>query len=773
MGLESVLALVRRTAGGAVDADAPLMEAGVDSLGAVELRKELLRAVGECVELSSTLIFDHPTARQVATHLQGRQPGAADNCTRDAALASAGGQVEIVGLSLLLPQHVSELREMIYCGCDLLGTIPLTRWDVKQAALDLAGSPPEVASRIHHGGFLRDAELFARNLFGISTAEATAMDPQQRQLLERGYLAFHAAGMSKPALLGAVVGVNVGQWASEFGSVLLGTPAGRGVYASTGFSCSVTCGRVSFVLGLHGPCASYDTACSASLVASHSSVRALQHAECVSALSAGVNMMFDPAVMRGHAVVGFTSITGRSHTFDVRADGYARGEAIGAVSCRLGAGDDAMSSSAKMVGSAVRQDGRSVSLTAPNGRAQEGVLGASLADARLEPNALTVLEAHGTGTALGDPIELGAVAAIFLARREGMQESMRIGSLKANAGHTEPGAGLAGALKLVMQLRDMSVSPNAQLRVLNPHVGGALRGVACGLSVQLAAAVTGAGSGGVSSFGYAGTIAHAVQRRAVAAEELALFQLPLAYCRHGFAWREPPHPFAQRRLASSDGATAVFRSPAAGALHALVADHVVSGRVVFPGAGYLEMARAGGAATLRGVYFVEPLAIEAADLLVECSVVDGRFEVRSGAADAMDDDATVHCSGATGIDATWQHVEHASLRTSVPCAADVGTLYDGFHAVGLQYGPGYRTLVQAWGGRRTALARLRTRLTLEGTRTQVHPADLDDALCTSAVIGSSGGDSETRLPFAVDEALLRGPASGALLAVSGALSSKH
>ena len=117
------------------------------------------------------------------------------------------------------------------------------------------------------------------------------MDPQQRQLLERGYLTLHAARLSKAAVLGGVVAVSVGQWQSEFGSVLLGTPAGRSVYASTGFSCSVTCGRVSFVLGLQGPCASYDTACSASLVACHSAARALRHLECASHLVVGINLM--------------------------------------------------------------------------------------------------------------------------------------------------------------------------------------------------------------------------------------------------------------------------------------------------------------------------------------------------------------------------------------------------------------------------------------------------------------------------------------------------
>ena len=188
----------------------------------------------------------------------------------------------------------------------------------------------------------------------------------------------------------------------------------------------------------------------------------------------------------------------------------------------------------------------------------------------------------------------------------------------------------------------------------------------------------------------------------------------------------------------------------------------MQGRVIFPGAGYLEMARAAlGATGLHGMYFLQPLAVEAPGLLVECTVSDRRFEVRSGDADAIEA-ATVHCSGAAGGgSAYWQRVDHAPLRPPA-AAADVGALYDGFHAVDLQYGPGYRTLAQAWGAVSHALARLRARSTHEGT--QVHPADLDDALCTSGVIASSGRDGETRLPFAVDDAALRGVA-GTLWAV--------
>jgi len=211
-----------------------------------------------------------------------------------------------------------------------------------------------------------------------------------------------------------------------------------------------------------------------------------------------------------------------------------------------------------------------------------------------------------------------------------------------------------------------------------------------------------------------------------------------------------------------------FRSPAAGALRTVVANHVVQGRVIFPGTAYLEMARAaaGTSAALRDVFFLQPLAIEAVSLLVECTVADGRFEVRSLEADEAMSGVVVHCSGAIVAIDGWQHVDHASVRGgSCAFASDCGALYDEFDAVGLQYGPGYRTLLQGWGGMTEAISRLRVRSTHEGTH--VHPADLDDVLCTSAVVVSLGGDgggTGARLPFAVDDALLRA-APGHLWAV--------
>jgi acyl transferase domain-containing protein len=597
---------------------------------------------------------------------------------------------------------------------------------------------------------VRGAALADNAAFAVSPAEAEAMDPCQRLVLELGYAALHDAPLDRAALSGSLTGVFLGFSGTEFAQVLRTSPAGGSVYTATGSSASIAAGRLSYTLGLHGPCASYDTACSAALVAGHAGLRALQLGECAVGVVVGVTLMLAPGVGASFAVAGMTSARGRSHTFDERADGYARGEACGGVALRRGAEDGVV---LRLLGSAVRQDGRSASLTAPNGQAQQGLLVAALHDASTRVDALALNEAHGTGTALGDPIEASSLVGAVLSARE---DALTVGGVKANIGHAEPAAGMTGLLKLVLGLRAGRAAPNGQLRSLNPYVCDTMRGVAGALPTQLAAMTL--GSGGVSSFGYSGTIAHAVLRHARRDGGVAAVLPPLEYRRRSFPWRDPPHPFVQRAIPTSDGAV-VFRSSTADTLHALVADHVVQGRVIFPGAGYLEVVRAAGATALHGVYFLQPLAAEAPGMLIECAVSNGRFEVRTSETEAFQG-ATAHCSGATATDAVWQRVDHALLHT-LSRAADVGALYDGFDAVGLQYGPGYRTLINAWGGASDALSRLRARSPHEGT--QVHPAHLDDTFCTSAAMASSGG-GETRLPFAVDNALLQG-APGELWAV--------
>ena len=392
------------------------------------------------------------------------------------------------------------------------------------------------------------------------------------------------------------------------------------------------------MLGLHGPCVSFDTACSTALVAGHAAWRAVQLRECERALLASVNLMLTPGVSLSFAVAGMTSAAGRCHTFDARADGYVRGEACGAAVLQPMPGA-AAEAAAVLRGSAVRQDGRSASLTAPNGSAQRALLQAALAEAGVAAAGVARLEAHGTGTALGDPIEAGALNAALLQARSDAHAPLALGGVKANAGHAEPAAAMAGLLVLAAGLARGLAAPNAQLRRLNVRVGEALRGgAACALPTGLAAmgrCEAGGLAGGVSSFGYSGTIAHALLQgasRAAAVGEGG--GAPLRYRRRAFLWSEPAHPLLQRRLPAPSGCAALFRSPVAGPLHALVADHIVRGRILFPGVAYLETARAAcsaaappsaAGAALRGVFFLQPLALEAGGAAwVECAAARER-----------------------------------------------------------------------------------------------------------------------------------------------------
>ena len=318
-------------------------------------------------------------------------------------------------------------------------------------------------------------------------------------------------------------------------------------------------------------------------------------------------------------------------------------------------------------------------------------------------------------------------------------------------------------------MRDRVAPPNSQLRAVNPHVVEAFDGISCTLPTQLSAApacyaqASGLCAGGVSSFGYSGTIVHALlQDDGVArgAGRPAVASSP-HYVRRSFAWSEQAHPLAQGVDAAAPSGLVRYASPAAGALRSLVADHIVQGRVVFPGAGYLEMARAASdaasdaatdAATdaasslLRRVFFLQPLLLDGdvAQLRVVCELnaAEERFEVRSELTE--EGASTAHCGGSTG-----------AVRGSCGAAVSAADLYSAFRGMGLEYGPAYRTLAGMWASPASgaAVGQLRRRRRLQGT--SVHPADLDGALQLTALL-ATGAASEVRLPFSVESAALRG-----------------
>ena len=527
-----------------ISADAPLMEAGLDSLGAVEFRNRLAARLGDAIELPETVVFDFPTLRQLEEHLCSRSSPPTrvtlklpnglpkvphpPTLQREEVLTRCNASdITVVGESCMLPASLVSmplLAEATATAKGMMSIAPASRWDAEHVP---PGIKPDVADRTRHGAFVQDATFYDNARFAISPAEATAMDPQQRLLLETGYTTLHASGRDKAALSGSGTGVAVGIYATEFLRVLEQSALGRSVYAAAN-ALSIASGRVSFALGLHGPCASFETACSASLVSCHSAVRALQHDECQAHLAAGVNLMLVQSSSVGMAIAGMTSVAGRCHTLDNRADGFARGEGVSGVILAHSA------AAVDLPGSAVRQDGRSASLTAPNGQAQQSLLCAALDEAGATMATHVLTELHGTGTPLGDPIEAGSLAAAVLSQ-QGPGDSLVCGGLKANLGHGESTAGVSGLLQLILSIVHSKAPANAQLRVLNPRVGSVMSGKANVMSTQLGRVHVAVSrtpteqSGGVSSFGYSGTIVHAALRTMRHVSARAPQSMPLVY----------------------------------------------------------------------------------------------------------------------------------------------------------------------------------------------------------------------------------------------------
>ena len=647
---------------------------------------------------------------------------------------------------------------------------------------------------VRHGAFIAGADLFDSGFFSVSPAEALAMDPQQRLLLEFGYLAFHSFGTRRDELQGADCSIFLGIMNADFALLRANDES---VYAATGSTISIAAGRLSFTLGVQGACASVDTACSSAVVALHAAAQALRSAECTTALTLATSLMLQGQTHVVYARAGMLSPDGRCKTFDARANGYARGEGVGTLVL------SAQQQGAHLLGGcAIRSDGRSASLTAPNGLAQTRMIGAALNMARV--GWLKLVEAHGTGTSLGDATEVRSLERALDSTLPCM------GSIKANIGHCEPAAGLAGILALVFrgqQANGLSV----QLRILNQMISSPLRSMGGNVPTQVTQVRDDGIVGGVSSFGYSGTIAHAVlapgrdQISTLASLSLgdgsaAPSQQPVRFKRSALPWRERPHPFLQRRLRSSSESEVVFRTPTAGAMFALVAEHMIQSRVMFPGAGHLELARAACSAAplampqsaLHGIFFLQPLAMGAPGVHVECTTVAeqsggarGRFEVRSGTISAaVLEEPSIHCSGETALPgmATASLEMERQRSAAGPARARtrrgthsmvIAALYDRFHQSELQYGPKFRRLLRAWagGGGGVAVARLKTRKSCHGTK--MHPADLDGALQLSmptVLTWKGAGSVDTKLPFAVDQAQLES-AAGEMWAVRSCLTS--
>jgi len=405
-----------------------------------------------------------------------------------------------------------QFRQMLLSGKHAITEIPPDRWDV-DACYD---ADPQVPGKTYSrwGGFLERVDEFDAAFFGISPREARHMDPRQRILLETAWEALANAGLPPESLSGSNTGVFIGHMIGDYYSLETAHTSGIDSYVGTGNLDSILANRLSYVLNLQGPSLAVDTACSSSLVALYLACQSLRLDECQSAIVGGINLMLTPEMHVMGAKSLLLSPDGRCKTFDRGANGFVRGEGCGVLVLKrladaLTANDHVL---AVIRGIAVNQDGRTNGISAPNGLSQQRVIRRALQNALLDASQVTFVETHGTGTVVGDAIELETLAEIY-----GMPSEVGpcyLGAVKTNLGHLEGAAGAAGVIKMILCLQHGFIPPNLNFRELNPHISLGHTRLRLPDAVEPWRVNEGPRRGAVSSFGLGGTNGHVILEEA-------------------------------------------------------------------------------------------------------------------------------------------------------------------------------------------------------------------------------------------------------------------
>ena len=410
--------------------------------------------------------------------------------------------IAIIGLACRFPGGAATpdaFWDLLCSGGDAIGPVPAGRWPEASAA-ERAGIA---------GGFLReDVAGFDAHFFSVSPREAGEMDPQHRLLLETSWEALERAAVDPHALRGSRTGMFVGISGSEYG-MLPRAPDDLSPYTATGLTANLASGRLAYFFGANGPAVSVDTACSSSLVAVHLACRSLQAGDCDCALAAGVNALLAAAPFQALRRLGALAADGRCKTFSAAADGYGRGEGCGVVVLKrlAQARADGDRIWAVIRGSAVNQDGASSGLTVPNGLAQQALQRAALAAAGVTAADLDLVELHGTGTALGDPIEVQALREVHRGRGS---RPLFLGAVKSVLGHLEAAAGIAGLIKVVLSLQRGAIPPQRVAGAVNPRLDLASLPAVLPAQAQPWEPAGRPRLAGVSAFGFSGTNAHVI-----------------------------------------------------------------------------------------------------------------------------------------------------------------------------------------------------------------------------------------------------------------------
>lgn len=499
-----------------IDESVPMVELGLASRDAVAMAADIEDLTG--VTLSVAVAFQHPTIESLATRIVEGEPEAADDGLDEVDWTRLGPaervDIAIVGLATRLPGDMNgpeETWQALLEGRDGITDLPEGRWS---EFLEEPRIAERVANARTRGGYLKDIKGFDSEFFAVAKTEADNIDPQQRMALELTWEALEHARIPPSSLRGEAVGVFVGSTTNDYQFLAVSDPTVAHPYAITGTSTSIIANRVSYFYDFRGPSVTIDTACSSSLVAIHQGVQALRSGEADVVVAGGVNALITPMVTLGFDEIGAVlAPDGKIKSFSADADGYTRSEGAGMLVLKRV--DDARRDGdqilAVIAGSAVNHDGRSNGLIAPNQDAQAEVLRRAYKDAGIDPRTVDYIEAHGTGTILGDPIEAEALGRVVGRGRPADRPAL-LGAVKTNVGHLEAAAGVASMAKVVLALQHDKLPPSINFAGPSPYIDfDAMR-------LKFTDTATdwprygGYALAGVSSFGFGGANAHVVVR---------------------------------------------------------------------------------------------------------------------------------------------------------------------------------------------------------------------------------------------------------------------
>ncbi|SNR31532.1 hybrid non-ribosomal peptide synthetase/type I polyketide synthase, partial [Flavobacterium sp. ov086] len=487
-------------------------ELGMSSIQSIRLTGKLSDYLG--IEITPTIVYSYSNIKDLAAYLLSNEDIELPSNVEDAKILNSE-PIAVIGMSCRFPgaQDLEIFLENLKSGIDSITEVPKSRWEID----DFFSNKEEIDGyqmNTRWGGFIDAIDEFDASFFEISPREAKLMDPQQRILLELTHELLERSGYTAKELKGSMTGVYIGILQNEYASLLKNYP--KDMYSGTGSALSIASNRLSYYYDFKGPSMSVDTACSSSLVSVHLAIKDIRSGECTMAIAGGVNLILTPESTVALSQSSMMAADGRCKTFDDSANGYVRSEGAGLIllkplSKAIKNGDNIIG---VIKGSAVNQDGRSNGLTAPNGLAQQEVIHAALKSAGLQPKDVDYIESHGTGTSLGDPIEINALDAVFKKDRNS-DSPLIIGSVKANIGHLEAAAGIAGLIKTLLCLEHSIIPKQLHYNKPNRYINWEKLNVLIPNDLlswnQKKNSIRRAG---VSSFGFGGTNAHIVLEEA-------------------------------------------------------------------------------------------------------------------------------------------------------------------------------------------------------------------------------------------------------------------